>query len=880
MACTGALAALALAFDAQARAPEAPAAPADTAAMGEPSFEAIGDRQGLSSHSIYAALVDRDGFVWFAGDNGLHRFDGRELHTLDRDPSRPDTLASRTNTALAETDEAIWILSFNGQLQRLDRHDGKVRTFALRRPDGRTPGRGTSLVVDGIGRIWIGTDIGLFRFVPKGERSTFMPLFYGDQPRVTALAMGGGYSLYVGTVDGHFVHWVLEDALPEDIRSIPHDPNADMREVMVMPDRVVPLVFAFGPPTSHAVYVGTNHGLFRWDFHCPDRPCPRVRAVGPPELRNGVIDALVRDPRGGFWIGGAQQQGLRLLEGNRLLTYRHHPDDPHSLPADRVSALALDTHDNLWIGLERGGAARLRVSQQGIARYRAGDARTDNICAMRGLGDGRIAAELCAEGLVVLDPATGAVEDRQKEIDAALAFPAPAMIAHVLAPDGAGGYWMPTNNLGLVHWDPAQHAARRMPLQAADGTAMPDPYMNDALVDRDGRVWVACSLGLAMLAPGADALRLLPRDAEPGRSITGGVLSLALAPDGALWLGTTQGLLHHDPESGRTRRFAYDANDPASLSDNLVVSLHVAADGSLWVGTQAGLNRAIGDPGGALHFRRYGTADGLPDQTINALASDGKGRLWVGTHRGIAGFDRGSDRLRAFAPGDGVPDSPVNWRAALGAPDGSLYFGTEAGLLHVFPDRLTRAEAAPVMLGDIEVAGTTRMNLLGAGVPPLETAHDRGRVRFTIATFGDTRPLSYRMQGLDPTWRNLPPSLSVGYDPLPTGRYSFEVRAIGRDGRWAAPALVVPVRVLPPPWRTPAAYAAYAFLALLVFGWLARGYAHKRARERRHVRELHHLANFDALTGLPNRVLFTERLAGAMQWGAPPGALLFIARDR
>jgi diguanylate cyclase (GGDEF)-like protein len=292
------------------------------------------------------------------------------------------------------------------------------------------------------------------------------------------------------------------------------------------------------------------------------------------------------------------------------------------------------------------------------------------------------------------------------------------------------------------------------------------------------------------------------------------------------------------------------------------------------------LNRAVGTPGGDLRFHRYGTADGLPDQTIDALTSDGKGRLWVGTHRGIASLDARRDRFRAFAPGDGVPDSPVNWRAALTAADGSLYFGTEAGLLHVFPDKLTRADASPVMLGDVEIAGATRMNLLGRDVPPLETAYDRGRVRFSVATFGDTRPLSYRMAGLDKQWRNLPPSLAVGYDPLPPGRYTFEVRAIGRDGAWAEPALKVPVRVLPPPWRTPAAYAAYAFLALLVFGWLARGYAHKRARERRHVRELHHLANFDALTGLPNRTLFTERLAIAMQPGAPPLALLFIDLDR
>jgi diguanylate cyclase (GGDEF)-like protein len=854
-------------FAAPAPEPEAPLA-------GEPAFEAIGTRQGLASHSIFATLVDRDGFVWFAGDNGLHRFDGQELHTIDREPGKPGTLASRTNTSLAETADALWILSFSGQLQRLDRRDGTVRTYPLRRPDGRLPGRGTNLVVDASAALWVGTDIGLFRFEPDAGRATHVPLFGGREPRVTALATSeGGSTLYIGTVDGKFASLRVVEAGTGKRRQ-----PIDARVVDV-PGAAVPLVLLAAG--RDRVFVGTNQGLFA--IRGETQGQPRLQREGPVELHQGAIDALVHDPdNDSLWIGGAQQRGLLRydLRSGRVSTYRHHPDDPHSLPADRVSSLSIDAHDNLWIGLERGGAARLRVSQQGVQRFRAGDGRTDNVCAMRPLPDGRIAAELCAEGLVVLDPASGAVEDRQKEIDAALAYPAPAMIAHALAPDGSDGFWLPTNNLGFVHWRPSTGEAKRYPLRAADGTPLPNPYMNDAVVDASGRVWVACSLGLATLAPGSDHLELLPRDAEPGRSITGGVLSLALAPDGALWLGTTQGLLHHDPRTGRTRRYAYVDGDPASLSDNLVVSLHVAPDGTLWVGTQAGLNQAGGMPGGPLRFRRYGRAEGLPDQTIDAIASDGRGRLWVGTHRGIAGLDMATrERFRAYAPGDGVPDSPVNWRAALAAADGSLYFGTEAGLLHVFPDRLSRADAAPPMIGDVEVAGVPRMNLRGRELAPLVTTHDRGRVRFTVAAFGDTRPLAYRMFGLDERWRDLPATLAVAYDPLPPGRYRFEVRLAGAAD--APPLLSVPVTVRPPPWRTGGAYLLYAFLGLLVLAWASRSYARKRAREKRHVRELHHLANFDVLTGLPNRTLFGEKLAQAMaRDGGPPLALFFIDLDR
>jgi diguanylate cyclase (GGDEF)-like protein len=854
---------------------ERPPAGADAPvfAAGEPAFEAIGASEGLGSHSIFAAMADHDGFVWFAGDNGVHRYDGRELHTIDREPGRPGTLASRTNQALAETRDALWILSFSGLLQRLDRRDGTVRTFVLQRPDKRRAGRGTSLAVDKAGTLWVGTDLGLFRFDPRIGRAEHVPLFGGREPRVTTVIPGnGGTLLRVGTVDGHLVTLWLYEPNVVPLRKL-HAPPAIRR----VPDGAVPLILL--EVNYDSLFIGTNQGLYHLGLAAHQ---PELRRFGPPELR-GVIDSLVFDDvNDSLWLGGAQTLGLLRLDfqTGRLWTFRHHPDDPQSLPADRVAALALDAHANLWIGLERGGAARLRVSQAGIARLRAGDERTDNACAMRPLPDGRVAVVLCADGLVLIDPKTGAVEDRQGQIDAALAFPAPGLIAHTLAPDGADGYWVPTNNLGLVHWRP-DHGARRYPLRAADGTELPDPYMNDAVVDATGRVWIACSLGLATLAPGGDHVELLPRDAEPGRSLTGGVLSLALAPDGALWLGTTQGLLHHVPGSDHTARYAYDANDASSLSDDLVISLHVARDGTLWVGTQAGLDRALPQHDGSLKFRRFGTAEGLPDQTIDALVSDARGRLWVGTHRGIAGLDmRGQSRFRAFAPGDGVPDSPVNWRAALAAADGSLYFGTEAGLLHVFPDRLANADPQPIRLGSLEVAGEPRLNLLGSDLPPVLTDYDRGRVRFTIAAFGDHRPLGYRMVGLDPRWRDLPATLSVGYDPLPPGRYVFEVRQMGRDGAWGAPAVTVSVRVLPPPWRTAGAYLAYAFLALLVFGWLARGYARKRTNERRHVRELHHLANFDTLTGLPNRALFSEQLAAAMAGDGAPLALFFIDLDR
>src|SRR5689334_8146851 len=73
------------------------AEPSANAASGEPAFESIGVRQGMASSVIYSVFVDRYGFVWLAGDSGVHRYDGQSVRTIDRDPDQRDTLASRTN---------------------------------------------------------------------------------------------------------------------------------------------------------------------------------------------------------------------------------------------------------------------------------------------------------------------------------------------------------------------------------------------------------------------------------------------------------------------------------------------------------------------------------------------------------------------------------------------------------------------------------------------------------------------------------------------------------------------------------------------------------------------------------------------------------------
>lgn len=192
------------------------------------------------------------------------------------------------------------------------------------------------------------------------------------------------------------------------------------------------------------------------------------------------------------------------------------------------------------------------------------------------------------------------------------------------------------------------------------------------------------------------------------------IYSILQTRDGFLWLGTQDSLIRFD--GMHFREFGYRGQ--AVLHGSLVRSLAEDSAGNLWVGT-VGNGLARISPSGA--FKRFGGSDGLPTLNIFGLAFDKHNNLWICTDKGLARYDGTSFHL--FTTADGMPAPAVRgtceaadgtrWIAGLNfslmrwtgkrfepystpglspaesiseldcAKDGSLWVGTEAGLVHI-----------------------------------------------------------------------------------------------------------------------------------------------------------------------------------------------------
>jgi signal transduction histidine kinase/ligand-binding sensor domain-containing protein len=253
--------------------------------------------------------------------------------------------------------------------------------------------------------------------------------------------------------------------------------------------------------------------------------------------------------------------------------------------------------------------------------------------------------------------------------------------------DREGGLWIGTSGQGLLH----VHQGRTDVFTPADGLS--GDHINSLFEDREGNIWAATNDGLDHFRDFA-----VPTISSKRGLSTGNVYSVLAARDGSVWLGTPDGLngwndgqiTIYRQRSGRLltrpaqQGSAREVND-SGLPDNAVESLFQDDRGRIWVPNVRGI--AYFEDG------RFISLDSAPGGIVHSIAEDSRENLW------IANQDLGLFRV---SPGNEVQQIP--W-AKLGRKDhatalaadplhGGLWLGFYQGSVAYFRDGQVRASYA------------------------------------------------------------------------------------------------------------------------------------------------------------------------------------------
>jgi len=802
-------------------------------------FRHLTTGDGLSQGTVHRILQDRQGFMWFATDDGLNRFDGYNFKTYRAAVDTPGSLESSVVFDIAEDYRGrLWVGTWGGGLSLFDQ---RAERFTVYRAESGNPrslsdDRVNCLLPDPDGGIWVGTEGGLNLFHPETGHVT---QYHGTPGDPASLSGEWIRSLYI---DGEGVLWVGTDAglnrfdrLRRSFARFRHDPG----DPASLPHDQVLGMTGDG---AGRLWVFTTAGVCRLDGaagkfnRIADDGHPLVPLAGIP------VRDILRDRSGVTWFGTAQGLYRLAPDSRRLERFTHDPDDPATLVGDSVIALCQDRSGVLWVGTLGQGGSTYQPGRQKFVPVRSREDGTTLSEVFGVLIEGRRIWLGTRAGLRSFDlPGAGKPDSGNLAGDFAQAFPAcrdalEGRLTSVLFRDRGGTLWLAVRDFGLFRLSPDRSASALYRELMVGRDPVPVTQVLDLYEDQAGILWLGTDgFGLVrwdLRSGRIDAFRHDPRD---HRSLGSDYVTKILeGADGTLWVGTWGGGVNlMDRAAGRFHRLVHQPGNLRSLSHNIVNTAFLDSRGTIWVGTYGGgLNRYDQARG---EFARFTVREGLANDVVCGILEDGRGDLWVSTYSGLSRLERSTGRFTNYTSADGLQADEFNIRAQARSRDGWLVFGGTRGFNAFRPEEIgVNAFIPPVVFTGYQRfvygGGTEVRGFLGAG--DIELSY-RDSVTLAFAALDYTNPaknrFAYRLEGGYTDWVQLGTRHEITFANLSPGSYTLRVRGSNDEGKWNERGTSVAIVVHPPfyqTWWFRLALAAVA-AALLYCGYRAWATRHR-----------------------------------------------------
>ncbi|HTH49712.1 MAG TPA: two-component regulator propeller domain-containing protein [Candidatus Limnocylindria bacterium] len=779
----------------------------------------------LPFSSVEAITQTRDGFLWFAMNGGLGRFDGVTLEVFDS-RNTAGFPVSYVNSLVEAADGGLWVGTAGGGLLRF--REGRFEHFS--KAEGLGNDQIKALCLGREGRLWIGTDGGgVFLRHPDGRFQSYGEAEGLPEPFIASLQEDEFGRLIVLTF--HNGAYVLKGNRFEIVPVVPKpDPSAS---------------FALTRGRSGHVWLGGG-GIYRLEvdeFHYwkpalalgPELPMAAWE-VGPNELWLGTDKGVIHWKNGSwanYATGGAvssrtvggfavDHEGSVWLstEGGGLIQLRPTPAATlgvgEGLPGSEVTSVVSTRDGSLWVATSRGV---VRMDANGQRRFTKADGLPDDFI---------FSLQEDESGTIWAAPRRG---------------PVVRLVGDRFVGLPAGG-----SHLGGTTWCLARGAG--------------------------GSLWTGSTRGAVQYDREGRELRVITsKEGLANRDVR------CVSDDGSgvVWLGTSYGLARLDA-AGITTYTTLPGMDPIEV----VIALHRDRAGALWIGTLArGLFRLKDGK-----FTHFSAAMGLPGGGINSIAEDGSGNIWLGTGQGLARLDGreaadvAAGRLTKVTPlvltrADGLRSEEFTGTiqpTCARDGEGRLWFATIEGLVTVQPARVFQNERAPtVSIKQFALEGADRVahlrgvdrqsrqpvgvlsavefgsapapagvrrsvfsphGLMTVRIPP---GQERLDFQFVGPSFIAPQGVTYRykLERFDEDWVEAGTRRAAYYTRVPPGNYVFHVQARNEDGFRKEPGAELAVVVEPFWWQQPTV-RALGMLLLSGAGCLLYGVRIRQLR-RRHV---------------------------------------------
>jgi diguanylate cyclase (GGDEF)-like protein len=625
-------------------------------------FRTLSIEQGLSQNSVLSIARDRFGFLWFGTESGLNKFDGYHFTVYIPVEGDPASISnSWINVLLTDRSGNLWIGTENGLNLYVYSTDSFVRYFHNPSdPNSLTSSRIFALYEDRSGRLWIGTDDGLNLFDRTSNRFTRYQYDPSDPTslsynQIRAITEDSHGFIWVGTVGGGLNR--LDPATGRFTR-IRRNPAAPPNRTLP-DDYILSLLITPTPPAGQTSTAQLSPGQPR-TLDSSNSTSPHDAHI-PHNAHNAY------NPHETLWIGTIYSGLVAYdLTTGEFTSYRHDPNNPTSISDNTVNCLALDLGSLAGATFSAGSTgestrAVLSVLSAPPSRPSSAPSSTpSDSSATTSRGAITTGATVPPgrpdiSGQAVSTDMSGTTDAATTGASISATTPSTPSGASSSAPSSPSdsapfSIWLGTNAGGLCQFIPSRGVFISYRHLAHDPLSLADNRVVSLYLAPERILWVGTYRGISQLnLHRQNFMRFLSDPFNPASLSHSEVRCFYETPSGLLYVGTDgAGLDVFDQNRLRIKNYRHNPADPTTISSNRVFCLAGDRQGFIWAGTIGGGLSRLNPATSTFTRYRYNPQDptSLPDNLIRSLLVDSHDRLWVGGNGGgLALYDRSTGRF-------------------------------------------------------------------------------------------------------------------------------------------------------------------------------------------------------------------------------------------
>ena len=819
-------------------------------------FNRLNTADGLSNSTVYDLIQDHLGFLWFATDDGLNRFNGYNFEIFRHNPENKNSITDNSVWAILEdSDYKIWAGTKRGKLNRYDPVTGKFTSWKIK-SDHTEENSITIIYEDKNNFIWVGTyKSGLYKLdqsTGKIENWQYIPANYKSLSSnyVTSIAEDNKGNIWAGTYHG------LNRYNPHSNEFIRY--YSDQNDFSTISNNLV-WNLSKSKIDSSLIWIGTANGLTRMEIKKGTAAeekviFSRVKIPNPDNLQFGntagsVLEEVIQN-KTILWIdsfAGLVRLNINSGSIDRFILDKY---DPNSLSNNHICGMIKDKSGVLWLATENG-----------ISFYSSKGMKFNNILS----GRNRITnqKELYKKDVTAMIQTSGDIiwigtenglynisktqsnSNTDDNIFEIKKIPSSENLnIWSLAKGNANDLWIGTYGSGLFRLDIAANRLESVQFYNKKNK-LPSINYNKAIYCDNNNIWIGLwGPGLACLNSITGEFKIWYNDANDPYSLShNDVWAIHKDRKGRIWIGTNGGGLNlfKNINGGKFIRWIAEENKTGCLSSNSIYTICESRNEKdtpgidqtlLWIGTNNGLNKFIINNSNdknesSVDISYYTTKNGLADNSVKSIVEDYEGNLWLGTSSGISFFNAEKNTFINFDADNGIIGSDFNFSSVLKYDDGTIFMGSTEGLNYFNPKDIVQSKyVPPVVITDFQIynksVSISENSPLKKGIlytKEITIPYSQNVFSFQIAALDYNSPQSiqykYIMEGFDNNWVDSRSRRFITYTNLNPGTYFFKVKSTNGDGIWNENIKTVKIIITPPWWQTERAIILYVVIFIL-----------------------------------------------------------------